>query len=152
MLADVGSTALTDCLCDAGHEGVITAPESTCDACAVATYKESPGSDPCLGCPVDSTTEEEGATAVTLCLCQAGFTNAIQNATDTCATCEVDTWKTELGPADCTPCPANANTEGAAGSPSYTACVCDAANGWEGEIGSPADICRQPTAVNPGAV
>ena len=153
MLAGVGSTALADCLCDAGHEGDITTPESTCDACAIATYKEGPpGPEPCVGCPTDSTTEEEGANAVTLCLCEAGFTNEITGPEDTCDTCAVDTWKTALGPADCTPCPANSNTEGVVGSPSYTACVCDAANGWEGEIGSPADICRQPTAVSPGAV
>lgn len=152
MFADVASTAITDCLCAAGHSGDPQAPEDTCDACEEATYKEGTGPGACLDCPADSTTEEEGATAVTLCLCEAGFTNEIAAPTDNCATCAVDTWKTELGPEDCTSCPENSNTNGADGSPSYTACICDADNGWEGEIGSPADICRQPTSVTPGAV
>ena len=101
---------------------------------------------------IDTTEGEHGATAVTLCLCAAGFTGEITVPADACAACAVDTWKTDLGPIECRPCPANSDTGGATGSPSYTACVCDAANGWEGEIGSPADVCRQPTVVTPGAV
>lgn len=146
-----GSTVVTACLCNVGFTGDIAAPEDTCTGCEVATYKDETGPGACVPCPADSTTEEEASTAVTACLCEAGFTGDIAAPADECASCDIDFWKTELGPAACTACPENSNTE-AAGSPSFTACVCDTANGWEGEIGSPEEVCRQPTSVGPVAV
>ena len=32
------------------------------------------------------------------------------------------------------------------------ACVCDAENGWTGEIISPADLCRRETGLGPGLI
>ena len=42
--------------------------------------------------------------------------------------------------------------EGEDGATEPAACVCDAENGWTGEIISPADLCRRESGLGPGLI
>ena len=78
-----------------------------CAPCAVDTYGETPGLETCAGCTADSSTDGAvGSTAITACLCDAGYTGDIVLPADTCDACLADTYKEELGTAACTGCTA----------------------------------------------
>lgn len=68
----VGADEIGRCLCVAGYTGELTGPGSTCDLCAVDTYKETIGSEDCTACVANSGTDgATGSTTVTDCLCDA---------------------------------------------------------------------------------
>ena len=156
-------------LCDMVGCAGIAVPWDACTACLEGRFKQNNGPTECESCPIHSTTEGTGATG---CLCDAGYTDATRLLQDAltsgtvtmsaqsqaqaeararahpCAACAVDTWKTARGPAVCLPCPANSTTSRTTvqGSTSRADCVCDSANGWEGDLGRPGDICTQTTS------
>lgn len=110
----VGAALISQCLCDAGHTGALTTPGSTCDVCGIDTYKETVGPDACTACVENSGTDGAVAqTAVTDCLCDAGYENELTTPASTCDACAIGTWLGEVGPGPCTPCTANAVTLGA---------------------------------------
>jgi hypothetical protein len=54
-----------------------------------------------------------GATAVTACLCAAGYEGEIATAADACTACELGSYLGEVGEGPCTDCTENAVTAGA---------------------------------------
>src|SRR4051812_38245232 len=86
------STAVTACKCDAGYSGpdggtctgiTTLAPLLSlvnfefprfCVACAVGSYKSSSGSATCTTCNPNFSTVSTGSTAITSCICNAGYT------------------------------------------------------------------------------
>ncbi|XP_062871635.1 ephrin type-B receptor 2 [Trichomycterus rosablanca] len=56
------------CMCKAGHEAVENG--TTCKACPSGFFKPSQGDQPCLQCPINSRTTNEGATS---CVCRNGY-------------------------------------------------------------------------------
>jgi hypothetical protein len=73
-----GSDEAGDCLCDAGHTGIVTAPDSVCEACQAAEYKGAIGPAPCDDCPANSDSAP-ASTAVTACECDAGYSGIIED-------------------------------------------------------------------------
>eukprot|EP01051_Picozoa_sp_SAG22_P011837 SAG22_NODE_1175_length_5248_cov_5.674694_4_plen_439_part_00 len=141
ITAATASTVVTDCLCVAGYFGEILATEDECEICEIGTYKEAMGiADACEVCPVEATTAATGSTAVTDCLCVAGFTGLIDRPASLCVACEAGTYKEVVGPADCTACTGNADTA-TPGSDSIGSCRCLAGYGREGDITGPEDTC-----------
>ena len=122
---NTGSEEPGDCLCDAGHTGTVTAPDSTCTICAAGSYKTGTGDGACEDCPLDSNTAGDGSTAIDDCLCDAGHTGTIANPADSCAACEVGEYKEDPGTADCDECPADSVTSATA-STAVTDCECEA--------------------------
>jgi hypothetical protein len=72
-----------------------------------------------------SSTTEPGATDVSACICQAGFTGDITAPGDECAPCPVGEYKEESGPGTCTACPEGRTTE-EEGSGAIADCLCEA--------------------------
>ena len=136
------STAVTACLCEAGHTGQIFAPSDVCTECPADTFKDSISSEPCSECPEHSSTlAGEGQTSPTACLCNAGFSGDIQSSQDACNACETDTFKKDVGTAPCDDCPANSGTDGQTAGDSASFCICN--DGWSGTIIEPTDECEQ---------
>jgi len=81
----VGSTAQTQCICDAGYTG------SSCTACLAGTYKPITGSAACFNCLTitgvsELTTDLTARTSNAACVCQKGYTNQISAGCSTCIT------------------------------------------------------------------
>eukprot|EP01051_Picozoa_sp_SAG22_P003818 SAG22_NODE_191_length_15699_cov_19.660192_10_plen_310_part_00 len=138
--AGEGSTAVTDCICTAGHFGEIEDTESVCEVCALGTYKGIDGPGVCTDCPgVGVSTAATASTLVTECLCIAGYFGEILTAADECTICEIGTYKEGLGIAEaCEVCPTSATTP-EAGSAAVTDCLCVA--GFTGLIEEPTSTC-----------
>jgi hypothetical protein len=106
--SDDACTLASDCVCKPGHSGIITAPTSKCNACAVGQYKDRTDAQAaCDKCPADSNTAATGATDADQCLCNPGHAGIILKGTDTCLECQpgqYDDGKTVS--ATCTQCPA----------------------------------------------
>ena len=79
-----GSTAITACLCNAGYTGAIALPADTCAACLANTFKAVVGPAVCTECPPDSSHPETGATEITVCTCDEGFTGSIEDESSVC--------------------------------------------------------------------
>ena len=84
--------------------------------CAVAEYLLYYA---CEGCPAH-TSSDEGSTAVTDCVCVAGYT-AGENGV-ACTACDAGTYKTVTGAVACSACPSQTSSAGA--SDALTDCVC----------------------------
>jgi hypothetical protein len=69
-------------------------------------YKQAWGDVFCTSCPADSTTTSTGASDLSKCQCNAGYTAADGG---TCSACPVATFKAAPGSAACTVCPANSS-------------------------------------------
>ena len=67
---------MTACLCDAGYQGEITVPESTCTECPIGTWLGIIGPGPCTDCTANAVTAATASTAITDCLCAAGHTGS----------------------------------------------------------------------------
>ena len=72
VTAAPGSSAITDCLCAAGHTGPIAAPEDECTPCDIGSYKSAIGPAACTLCPEFSSTDLAGATSASVCECIEG--------------------------------------------------------------------------------
>jgi hypothetical protein len=118
--SSTGSTVITQCSCDAGYTG---SNGDICYECGLGTYKSINGSSSCLACPSHSNTTSVASTAVTQCLCDAGYTGA--NG-DICLGCGYGTYKHLVGSSSCVSCPLNSNTTTTA-SPSIDSCICNSA-------------------------
>ena len=148
-----GQTDPSSCLCSPGYSGDIVTGEELCEACPLGEYKPVAGPAACDLCPEQSSTENPASTAPTECLCNAGYSGEILTGEEQCEACAANTYKTDPGAAPCTVCPENSFTaEGEDGATEPAACVCDADNGWTGEIISPADLCRRETGLGPGLI
>jgi hypothetical protein len=114
----VGSSNLTNCICNVGFTG----PDGiNCTACVAGTYKDVNGSavcslcargkyssetaetseTTCTLCPQNSFTAKEGSIVVTNCTCNMGFTgpDGVE-----CTACIPGTFKDVNGTANCTVC------------------------------------------------
>ena len=119
------STALTDCVCNAGFAG---AAGGTCSECAAGSY-ENTATDACESCPSDASAPA-GSAAPTDCACNAGYTGD----GGTCTACAEGTYKAESGSAVCSSC--GANQDSPAASTTADACFCAA-----GFAGAPCESC-----------
>lgn len=118
-----GSTAINDCLCNAGYTGTISTVDS-CLACDVGTYKSSVGSSACTQCPAGkfgslpaqlfessctacpaNTTQDTSVDAeLSSCICKQGYTGPDGGP---CVLCEPGSFKDAYGSAACAVCPEN---------------------------------------------
>ena len=133
-----GSTALSNCLCIAGHSGELNVPADDCEPCELGLYKGDIGPEDCTTCPAGSTTLFIGSTSVEECECDLGYTGEITSPAQQCDACGTGEWKGTVDSADCTVCTDGATTEEEA-STSITACLCAA--GFTGEIETEDDEC-----------
>jgi len=92
---------------------------AVCEPCATGKYSASVGVHACTDCPASSNSPL-GSTAVTDCICDAGYTGADGG---TCTQCEAGKFKNASGTAACQACPARSKS--LAGSTVAGACVCD---------------------------
>ena len=106
--APAGSTALTNCTCNAGYTGPDGEP---CSACEHGTYKPVRGPGACESCPTNANTTNVASTADSDCLCDAGYHGTITDATsDTCTACDFGEYKLVSGTDPCAACPDHATT------------------------------------------
>jgi hypothetical protein len=123
---------VTQCLCNAGYTG----PDGgVCEACSAGSFKSVQGTDACVQCPSNSTSEV-GSDNITGCICTQGFTGAnggpcrscsvgkykIVKGDAICDKCAVGTYKNTSGYGVCFPCPSGSSSP--AGSNSSSACRC----------------------------
>ena len=97
--SDVGS-----CMCNSGFQHGGPEPGFPCLACALDHYQDDIGKDACKQCPPHSLTVANGSTALTDCLCDAGFSGALGGP---CTACEPGSFKSAAGDASCAACPAD---------------------------------------------
>jgi hypothetical protein len=112
-----GATQITQCICNAGYEGV---HGDTCVLCAAGKYENE--AHVCVDCP-DNSDSESGSSSVFDCKCDAGFTGSHGGP---CSACATGTYKTNIGSAICSPCNVHATTLQDA-STLATDCLCEAA-------------------------
>lgn len=112
-----GSVAVAACLCAPGFTGEVTAPDSECDGCAIGSYKEEPGPEDCIDCPLDADTEATGSLDISACRCSPGFGRGgpIELPADTCDACGVNTFKADSANEECVACSADEWTNGQIG-------------------------------------
>eukprot|EP00740_Mantoniella_antarctica_P005925 CAMPEP_0181348918 /NCGR_PEP_ID=MMETSP1106-20121128/446_1 /TAXON_ID=81844 /ORGANISM="Mantoniella antarctica, Strain SL-175" /LENGTH=1640 /DNA_ID=CAMNT_0023461271 /DNA_START=149 /DNA_END=5073 /DNA_ORIENTATION=+ len=83
----------TSCICNAGFEGDLNAPDGQCTPCSIAKYKEVASTSLCSACPIGTTTTTVGARTPSACVCAAGTylkPNLLSgNAIGQCLTCEL---------------------------------------------------------------
>ena len=118
-LSPAASTTLNDCLCKAGATGPDGGP---CSLCESGTFKEAPGTEPCLSCPV-GLTSNPGATASSSCnnQCDVGSSGPDGGP---CVLCTGGKFKAVLGDASCLPCSVAAGQFCPAGSPTDEGTPC----------------------------
>ena len=122
-----GSSATTDCNCNAGYTGPDSGP---CVQCGVGTYKDTAGSQGCTAC-AQHETSPMGSVSLGACVCEAGY--GYENSI--CTECAVGSYKDISGDLVCTSCPDEHETTSGA-SVSADACVCTA--GYSSEPNSQA--------------
>ena len=145
------SKTASDCVCDLGYTGTVTTPTSKCVACPQSQYKSATGAAACSACPANSDTAAGAApaTAVSQCLCSAGYSGAITAPASKCTACESGMYKDADGPSSCEACPLDSDTQGQAGSDKITACVCKAGSTYAGHVlSSPVDACAPSSSAN----
>lgn len=127
-----GNSAATACKCDVGYTG---GDGSACSACTVGYYKNTQGSVDCTACgpntyqPATAQTSctacpsysvsATGTTALTGCLCGAGYTGPNGGL---CRGCYAGTYKTSAGTAACTLC-GNATYSGTSNATTSSVCT-----------------------------
>ena len=138
--AATGSTVVTQCLCVAGHSGDIVDTDSECTIRAEGTWNADVGPGACTECPEFASTAAEGATTITDCLCEPGYSGDIAIPTDLCTGCELGTFKPVAGPEACTDCTENADTA-VTGAAEIGECRCLAGFGRDGPIVAEENTC-----------
>ena len=111
-----GSTALTQCTCNAGYTGT---NGGTCSACAAGTYKATTGSHACSTCPSLSTSLA-GSASLEECICNAGY-GANTDSGLVCEQCAAGKYSLD---GICVDCPSGATSP--VGSTSGSDCACGA--------------------------
>ena len=114
--SEEGSTAIADCVCNAGYTGLDGAE---CSACPAGTFKSFNGSSACLACATGKVSPAIGATSE-----------------QTCNVCPVNTYAADNSSL-CITCPANSISH--AGSSRVLDCVCN--RGHYGSDGAPCSSC-----------
>jgi len=124
----------------------------TCASCGIGTYKTTPGSALCIGCPSDSNAAE-GSNKVSDCTCNRGYTGANGGL---CVACIAGKYKVATGNTACTNCVAGqystavgatsdvceacvTNTKSIEASDKQTDCTCN--SGYTGANGGPCKAC-----------
>ena len=119
----VGSSRITDCICDAGHEGI---DGGACSPCSPGSFKAVNGSGDCELCAVDffsnssasttcqscvefltsegGSTSTEGSSSSDDCICSLalGYVEIEQGGVKTCSGCQVGTFAAGGGCQNCT--------------------------------------------------
>ena len=146
-----GSTALTDCACEAGYTGV--AADDACAACAVGTHKSATGSGACVACAANATTRGVGSTGAGNCSCVLGFSTSLWFSTTptpgpdaygaegiiTCTECPANHFGAVLG-LGCWPCPANTHSRPGAPDAGECHCVPGFEAAQEASLGVPGEL------------
>ena len=135
-----GSTTVTACKCDPGYVGDIVDAGTSCQECAVDTYKENSGTAACDACldarPYTNTNGLTGRALVSDCVCQIGYGWFDTDATDgtdgdvdangapLCQACPADTYKDVSATEVCKSCTADSITNGLTAQTIVSACLC----------------------------
>lgn len=113
------------CECDAGYtEQPVpypAAPNPTCSACGVDTYKTTPGPHPCQACGADKSSPE-ASQQESDCKCNKGFDENTDSGL--CQDCRPGTYKNTADDNVCQACPDNTNSLVQA--KTQAACFCNA--------------------------
>jgi len=110
------STAVADCMCNAGFHHGGPEPAYPCLGCALDYYQDDIGEAACKQCPPHALTLADTSTALTDCLCAAGFAGPLGGP---CTACEPGSFKAGPGDANCALCPADTYQPGS----NASACV-----------------------------
>lgn len=154
----VGSSQLSNCLCDAGFRGN---PGESCEACALGKFRSNMSEyictscpsntyndvvaakdvEACLACP-NSTESREGSGESIACVCSAGFHFDASNTSVsayTCVECKAGFYQSEPNSSECIACAAGlyANATGAT-----TANVCTQCAHGSYSLGSGSSACQ----------
>ena len=134
LMQDLGTQNAADITFPAAlpMNGLLSASEASCGACALGTYKAAIGNGVCTACTNELSTVATASTANTDCVC--GLGNPISQAQCTCAAgfyrlgntctaCPIGFYKMANGTGTCTPC-ASLKTTTVLGSAAEANCVC----------------------------
>ena len=132
--------------------GMFKNNEDRCMPCPIGSYGGGGNATECTQCGMGQTTEREGTTNFTQCVCDLGYGGS------TCTACPAGTFKPTLGGANCTLCPADTyrretgatqstqclscmdNSFSERGSTNKIQCQCNA--GFTGPNGEPCRSCK----------
>ena len=98
------SRAVDSCMCNTGFHHGGSEPAYPCLGCALSHYQDDIGKTACKQCPQHTLTLANTSTALTDCLCDAGFSGALGGP---CTACEPGSFKAGPGDASCALCPAD---------------------------------------------
>ena len=104
---------ISQCYCEPGYQGTLVAAGDTCAACEADTYKSALGTVACAQCTNYAGTNGNSAqTAVSDCICEAGFTSdGVDLALDTtCVACGPGKVKPVVGKQHCSSCMPHSST------------------------------------------
>jgi len=91
-------------MCNAGFHHGDAEPAYPCSVCARDHYQDDIGTDACKQCPPHTHTVATTSTALTDCLCDAGFSGPLGGP---CTACEPGSFKAGPGAGSCVACPAD---------------------------------------------
>jgi hypothetical protein len=122
-----GATSCEACGKGAYSDQTAQVSNETCKPCPKGTYgpwqQSGELAAACVTCPAFSTTNGEGSTTRTQCVCQEGFRNAITETGGSCVGCEENQYPSS-DQGSCLPCPTN--TESPPGSDGIWRCTAKA--------------------------
>ena len=125
-----GATSFNQCECTRGYSAdrvngglIVSTLDTACAACTAGTYKNTHGTEPCIGCPLNSYTPVSINEGFEYCECNAGYDDHFTAFND-CQPCNTGFYKDAPGSAACDPCPADSSSP--AQSTSIDACHCNA--------------------------
>ena len=96
---DTNAASPYDCFCKPGFYA--NAELDRCLPCSPGDYKDTSGNQSCLACPQNSFSVISGASNITECLCERGFTKT----GSTCTQCTAGTYKNQISNSSCETCP-----------------------------------------------
>jgi hypothetical protein len=88
----IGSTSNQDCTCPAGF--YFSSSTNTCLQCSLGRYKSTQGPIACTMCPQNQTTLIEGASSISDCECNNGYSSSMGG---TCLACPRGSWRGSIG-------------------------------------------------------
>ncbi|XP_055866795.1 uncharacterized protein LOC106070475 isoform X2 [Biomphalaria glabrata] len=105
-----GATDISYCSFAHCEPGFYSEDNISCSACTNGTYKQFPGNQLCLKCPLHKTTSNVGSTEINKCSfthCEPGF---YSRDNISCSVCPNGTYKNFTGNQPCSKCPMNKTT------------------------------------------
>jgi len=145
-IATIGSYTFKAIAVLSGHtDSPIASATFTVKACPKGTFQSGVS---CLSCPANAYTEAEGATSITSCTCNPGYSGANGGV---CTACPVGTYKDRAGASACIACNVNSTTVAAASTVS-THCRCKAGyTGLDGESCAACPVGQYKPEIGPAS-